>query len=207
MPIPFVAAPFTLLTLVAPEMTEAGRERFYGSYPGWALRADQSAAVFHEIIVDPNGRVDRCDVIDFVGSERLAKEICRVIKKRNYSPAVGASGAASYGKIVDVSRMMLLGTKMGQEVAQVVASPDFELAVESLPLAENGRKNVQIVVQVGISGGVQDCLPNSPSDEKYAVVACQSVANEKLQSEKNSAGVAVPYVQKLNVAFVADQGE
>lgn len=65
-----------------------------GDYPADALRAAATGSVLVRLVIDVEGRVSECHLVESSGHASLDAATCRILRKRGrYRPAVGADGA------------------------------------------------------------------------------------------------------------------
>src|SRR5690606_15185341 len=76
---------------------EGVQRRLSSTYPSWAVREGRSSATSMEVVVEPDGTVRECTVVEFIGSERLATEECTNLARRKLRPATDAQGKPVIG--------------------------------------------------------------------------------------------------------------
>ena len=65
-----------------------------GDYPAEALRAAATGSVLVRLVIDVEGRVSECHLVESSGHASLDAATCRALQKRGrYRPAIGADGA------------------------------------------------------------------------------------------------------------------
>ena len=192
-----------VLALAAPQISEDSFRRS-ADYPQWALLAEQSAFAYFELFVAPDGEVLRCDMLAFVGNERLAKSFCRVSTQRKPIPATDSDGKPAYGKLRLEMKMLLPGTKMGDEVEAFTANPEYQLVVKSLPPEDGEKKQIKLAIQVGGDGSVEACANQEGADSIYTRAACAALQNDRFAPETGKDGLPLSYVAEVTVDFVLD---
>jgi hypothetical protein len=160
--------------------------------------------VFADLLVGPDGRVERCKVIYSEGSTRDDERYCqRTIGLESGEPARGPDGNPAYG----VARFDLIVRPVGVRNVRVpTRPPDIELTVGSLPEEFGSKLKVAVVIFVSESGAVLNCerYPSTTAPASYASAACQQLRQMALPVMQNQADVAVAYVVGLDVDFVVE---
>ena len=197
--------PLAAMALAAPSLPPATAGKAPSDYPAWAVRTGQSAFVYYEMFVDPDGEILRCDILTSAGSERLAKEICAMRRRIKLVPAVDSDGNPSFGKIREETKLFLPGTPLGEEVAKLKARAEFELAVESLPPENDGRLEVDLAMHIATDGLVTACTGKEGAQAAYAKAACAALESQPFALETTADGAPVSYVREVSVEFVAEQ--
>lgn len=168
------------------------------------LPAVPAGNVFADLLVGPDGRVERCKVIYSEGSARDGERYCqRAIGLKSGEPALGPDGNSAYG----MADFDLVARPVGVPKARVPSRPaDIELTVETLPAQFGSKLRVRVAVFVSDSGAVLNCERDSISTApaSYATAACQQLRQMPRPVMRNRADEAVSYVDGVAVDFVVE---
>lgn len=171
----------------------------YTDYPGWALRQNKSAAALIDIIVNPNGKPLKCDVVSSSGDQELAQDICKVFLRKKYRPARLRTGEAAFAFDTTLLRFFVPGNPIGDQIANSTQSPSLTLHANRLP---DGAEfaDVTIVLAADEAGHVTDCV-GSPNEKKQSLVAAVCRNPDALRREARSGpdGRPIKYVTTVKV--------
>ena len=120
-------------------------------YPVGSVQKGRSAAALVRLLVNPTGRVVRCDTMATVGNGSLAREVCARARHRSVHPAVGADGSAAWSQATMMASFYAAGLPEADEVAKSGPTPDAELTVSRLPGGAD-RADVKVVLAVDEQG-------------------------------------------------------
>lgn len=186
--------------LSAPSPTTAFQTN---DYPSWALQKEESAGSILQLDVDPSGKVTRCVNVKTVGSEKLAKEMCSILRRRRLAPARLQNGQKVHAFLQQYVSMFLPDTESGRMVMSQQAAPDAELAVNKISGSES-EASLAIILAYDEAGAVTDCGPAMPKqDAALTKVACSQRALFDPAVRKDVAGQPVPYVTRKKILFRA----
>lgn len=200
----FILATATVV-LAAPQWPERSSREILSDYPTWALREEQSAFVYFELFVDPKGNVQRCDIVASAGNERLAKQVCTMNRRTKMRPAVDINGEPTFGKRRDEIKLVLPGTELGEEVSNLKANAQYQLAVKSLPPEDGNRKQISLAMQIGRDGLVEACAEKNGDGSAYSEAACTFLQDDRFAIETGKEGTPVSYVNEVSVEFAVEQ--
>jgi hypothetical protein len=190
--------------LSAPRLSFSFADRVNEQYPQWALHNEVSAAALIELVVKPNGLIESCKLLDSVGSERLATEMCEETKGMRLQGATDAAGNPAYG----VFRTLLQLTVPGKDLANAentVEPIDLELTAERLPAGYPGGFVIEIDLMVDGAGTVSSCdgaydgLPTM--FDSYLATACKEAGAVEMAPLAVEDGSTQPYVTRRRVRF------
>ncbi|MCB2080358.1 MAG: energy transducer TonB [Novosphingobium sp.] len=204
--------------LSAPDVVPAEIE-----YPESALRGGKSAASLIDVVVDPNGKAVRCDILRTFGDDNLAAEVCSIQKSWKYKPAISQTGEPTFGIFRTLVKFALLGTPDGDYVDKLVTVPDISLAVTArkLPIRQSRQTldPVQLLVAhpaitfdvaalPGIDGTYLDVTVVVEANADGIVISCES-ASDPSGEEKDAAynAVACKQLNGSNVGKLAGQDD
>jgi len=195
----------------AVQIPERYGEALVNRYPGWAVMNRRSAWALLDIVVRPDGSITFCRVAASGGSDRLAKEFCRIIWNIRLEPARAADATPVHGH---TRLSMAFYSPGGREARDVVAlrrEPDITIDVEGAPLTAEGRRpGFGVAITVEPDGTVTDCQeghelylrasePSAPVPAALVEQACRQVTGTKRGRIVADDGTAVPYVGVLHV--------
>lgn len=176
-------------------------------YPQWALRAGASAGSTDRVMVEPTGKVAQCIHIGEVGDPGLAKEVCRILKRKTLSAPTLRDGQKVHAFLQFTTNLTLPDTAEGRRIDAMRSPPDAELPVNVLP---NGSStDVMIFLAFDAAGNVTDCAAaDFERNNSLAAVACEQRAMFNNAVQKDPSGQPVAYVTRKKVRFsLASQPE
>ncbi|HYD23899.1 MAG TPA: hypothetical protein VEB68_03820 [Croceibacterium sp.] len=190
--------------LSAPRLDARFEEQVNERYPQWALHTETSAAALVELVVKPNGRIERCELLDAVGSERLAEEMCQETEGTRLRPATDAAGNPTYGVMRTLLQLTVPGD--GLATAENTVEPiDLELTHDSLPAGYPGGFVLEVDLLVDRGGSVAACdaaYGGPPAVfEPYVAMACEEARALELAPLAVEGDAARPYVTRRRVRF------
>ena len=190
--------------LSAPRLTPQFDDRLNERYPQWALHTNRSAGALVELVVDPDGRVQSCTLLDTIGSARLAQEMCEETEKMRLLGAQDTEGRPAYG----VVHTLLKFTVDGDELKMVDSAgepADLELTAEALPQGYERGFVVEVDLLVDAEGSVRHCdeaFGGPPARfAAYTELACGKARELAMKPLAVAGGPAGPYVTRLRARF------
>ena len=202
--------PFILTMALALAGPDLGNMVSTRGYPVGSLQKGRSAAALVRLLVDPTGRVVRCETVATVGSRSLAGEVCVRARHRQLRPAVDANGSPAWSQATTMAQFYAPGSPEADEVARSGPSPDAQLTVSRLPRTGGsvaGQADVRVVVAVDEQGQAVDCAidPRPPygTDPKLAAVVCANRAMLGTKPVSDPGGRRLRYVAPMTVRLVA----
>lgn len=172
-------------------------------YPESAFRAGQSAAVFIDLRLSEEGRVTKCKVLSYVGSQDLADLVCPAVAKKTVKPARLATGHPAPAALRTVIRLRLTDVPGSQAINNIDQPPDLELTVQALP---GGAKvlDTAVTAAIGTSGETLTCQAAANAKNTELVgIACSQLQALTIAPLIGSDGLPVPYVTIQRVRFKA----
>lgn len=183
-----------------------------GGYPLGAMQQGRSAAALVRLLVDPNGRVVRCETMATVGYPDLAAQACVRALHRKARAALDAGGSPAWSQATTMVQFYAPGAIEADEVAKSGPTPDAELIVSRLPGGAH-QADVKVLLAVNEQGVATDCAidPRAAglehargADSPMLISAvCASRAALGLKPVIAPDGHAVPYVTTLAVRLSA----
>ncbi|WP_141521581.1 hypothetical protein [Novosphingobium sp. PC22D] len=182
--------------LAAASLAAPGYSIKLNDYPDKALEMGKSAAILADVVVDPKGKLVRCEKLDTFGDAELADEICKIYETKRHEPAHFANGEPAWFMERDVYRMFIPGTPTRTAI-DTLRKPDAILEVNALP---PGMETLDALVVIAIdeAGEVTDCGPDvgdEPSPVIQAVCANADVVPHDVFTTPD--GNAAPYVSRM----------
>lgn len=184
-----IAILMTAPTAVAPvKSTIAGLFRA-DDYPGVMARNGEQGGVALTMLVEPDGKVEKCTVFASSGHKDLDSYTCDVVKLRARFPEVAdQDGKAVYGLYNTIVSWSL------DVPRRYVLPADLELAIDHAPGGVQLPLQFKVAYMYGIDGAISGCrlAPEaSPEPRELVDIACQSFAGGPKQIIRNSKGQAV----------------
>jgi TonB family protein len=178
----------------------------FHDYPMKAFRKHQEGVTRFDLLVDPQGRVEKCTISESSGSEDLDKTTCSLASFRaRFAPARAPGGEATYG----VFRSQAIWVIPEDTLANTSPGPDLQVSINKYPDGTQTPPAVQVAYLVDAQGRVGSCsaLAGSLAQPASLVdVACREVAS-RLSPEpaKTAEGQAVAAVRTAAILFKAPQ--
>ena len=175
------------------------------TYPTAMLRANKSVSAQIEATINPEGEIESCTLISFVGDEQFAKQVCSLLDKRTWAKSLDPQGRAIYGRIRTAMRFTIPGTKEGIDAQRAKLRPDLEL-----PFPANWQGTDELIVPVAVligqDGRVEACdfqpIPYiNKHAREWADVACEGVSQGNYPPIVTQMGSIQRYVAAQRVRF------
>jgi hypothetical protein len=173
-------------------------------YPQWAAEQNQSAAALIEAVIDPDGKVIRCNTVQQFGSRELADQICNIVlRKRMPGPHTSGKGFCERALV----RFFLPETSEGLAISKLQQPPDFVFAVNQLPNDQTSL-TAEVNLMVDQNGQVTDCVASSPNTNEAAVNAICSM-RDQLGATKmvDSKGQPFSYVLARTIQLTVQESQ
>jgi len=170
-------------------------------YPSWAVASEVSAAALVDVLIDPQGKVVRCETVTTYGPAKLAREVCQAISRKRLSPTRTAEGQPIHVALRTLMRFYLPETSDGKRVRALQQPSDVLLTVTSLPSgAKSARVSVDLLVDE--SGGVISCEPLiAGSEATLAAAACKARGQLGISKMVDNEGKAIRYMTTRKIEF------
>jgi TonB family protein len=174
----------------------------YADYPAEAFRGGDEGTTAIRLLVDPQGRVEKCYIILSSGSKSLDSASCQLPTRRaRFRPATNVQGEliyATYDTTINWAMLSPNGKYQKTSVAETV------LTINKLPAGFDYGQIVRIEMLISDNGAVLGC--KAVKDEavpKLAALACtRLVATMQPEPLKNAPGANVESVRLVPVRFV-----
>jgi len=173
-------------------------------YPPIAMRSGGDLTVDFSLLVSPEGKVARCDIIESSGLPDFDRQTCVALTNRaKFKPATDEQGQAVhniYNGIISMGLKRHGGAPSGRRPS--LRAADIELQVQRLP---NGalEESVGIVTKVDPTGHVILCEPASPeqSSARLTEIACAQAQASYAAIQTDGDGKPVTMIRSLRVTF------
>jgi len=138
---------------VPPVRPSADLSALFGprDYPLEAIRRAEHGDVGFRLVVGPNGRVTRCDILASSGSRALDEVTCRILRERaRFRPARDSLGRPVADVVVSRVHWEM---PQAAALATYIASGDYPM--EALRRRQQGRVEFELII--GADGRPADC--------------------------------------------------
>jgi hypothetical protein len=176
-------------------------------YPPSALQKNEAGYVGFSVLIDPDGKTEKCDVIAPSAFRDLNDLSCSLVMRRaRFTPAIGSNGQPAYGLFRSWASWLVAADSatMNRLMKSYPrrSNIDLTLFVRAAKLPDP----IDLVISVDASGMICDCQAKSPSAAPVITrIACEQL---KLQWKPATAatvtGQAVQTVQTARVGFSLD---
>lgn len=173
----------------------------FNEYPLDELRADRGGEVYYKALINPAGKAELCVIERATMSTGDQSRFCgRVKSSFRYKPVTGPDGLPTY--FLRKERWYYFLPDVGGK-APPPSGADFEIDVQSLPKALNGRVEVRVNVAVNAAGNLTQCdAPAEATQAALAKLACDQLPTIwAVMPEKNATGEPIAYVRQMRVEF------
>lgn len=165
------------------------------------VQAQANGGVLFKVIFDPEGKPNRCIIVQRLGDASVEPLVCGIIFKRFRSrPSVGAEGQPTY-MVFQRSAVFSTGTSK----ASLKATPLIVTDVTGSLDAKDDGKRMALAVAVDRDGAIIKCAPTQWAKGKeiyLADAACRSLpAKWERAPEVNAANQPVEYLRGFEIEF------
>ncbi|PHP17614.1 hypothetical protein CG471_21810 [Sphingobium sp. IP1] len=172
-------------------------------YPADARKRGEEGILWFVILVSPEGRVVRCDIVQSQLSSELNEKTCSLVTARaKFRPATDETGAPIYSEWQTRMEWFLPSQRQPSTTQSITMPVDMEIQVQKLPKGAR-EKSVGLVVKIDTDGHVTHCQGIKPdkNDAKLVNVACTQARALTMESGKDNDGRPIPFVRAMLVAF------
>lgn len=178
----------------------------FHDYPMKAFEKHWEGVTRFELLVDPNGRAEKCTIIGTSGHEELDKTTCSLaVFRARFAPARDADGKPAYG----MYRSQAVWVIPEDSLPATNPGPDLQVSINQLPDRTLDPPAVQVAYIADQEGRVSGCnlLSGSPAQPTALVeIACREVASRlSVQPVTTARGQPVAVVRTAAVLFTIDQ--
>ncbi|GEM_PF-2858684 len=162
--------------------------------------------IYVEVFVDPDGVVLECDVLEYEGSRRISRQICRQAVGKD----IGEGARNDAGQ--PAHAVMMLSRVQGQNPdenlgaappAALVRAAQLQVMVAQLP-GDGRNRRVDVLTEIAADGSVAACAPVLGDADAFTRIACDQATTHRFDSRDGGDGRPVSYVITLSVDFVLD---
>lgn len=150
-----------------------------------------------EIVLQPDGHVASCAVVDSGGDSAIVERMCPKIMRFKVDGVARVDGEPAYGRFR--TRMVVFDGSMPR--MQPMA-PNYTLTVAAMPKGTGPKVDVQIVAHVAADGQVLECAGVNGRLTGFYAAACGQLGPDLLKPVIDGAGTSVPYVAYMSMRFV-----
>ncbi|MEO6040841.1 MAG: hypothetical protein ABIP41_02975 [Croceibacterium sp.] len=176
------------------------------NYPAAMVQANKS--IFAEIaaVINPDGEIERCGVLTFIGDAQFAKGVCGLLDKHMWNKSLDTEGRPIYALIKTGLKFSIPSTRVGREVQSAKQHADLQLP---FPYEWRGRADevdVPLSALIGDDGHVEACrfqpAPLTKKDARdLADLACESIGRQSFGPIPTNKGSITRYVVTENIRF------
>lgn len=174
------------------------------AYPDWVRDVEESTAVEVMMTVNKQGEVVACDVLQFVGDERLAGMLCRVWVGRRIREARTSQRERTYARwhsIIVWSDGTPEDDRSDELRARGIRSLSVRLSEDELAqLTEEGHQR-DVLVEMDRSGSVVACQHAGDWPADIERLACARARQQTFAPLLDGKGEPVSYVTNLEIHF------
>jgi TonB family protein len=180
-------------------------------YPPGALDRNEQGAVYFQVVVNPEGRVDTCTILLSSGYNDLDYATCQLVTKRaRFSPAQDQDGKPIYGTYRQVINWRISNRPFGTDVVSTpTIPPDLDLTINKAPPGVTLPLAFDVSSFVKANGAANGCRfsPKPLVTQQVAPpqvlvdLACNAVLQSALAPIRNSKNEPVDASNSATVRF------
>jgi len=172
-------------------------------YPTWAADEGQQGSVGFELLVGPDGKVERCTVLVSTGHPELDSYTCDLLKKRaSFAATVNAQGKPAYGVYRNV-----VSWSLDSPAAPMELAPDLELQISRAPTGVSLPLEFSVSYMSSPTGAVSGCrlaYKAKPAPKVLLDIACRAFSSGPPEIVRNVKGEPVDAWIVSTVRFTQD---
>jgi TonB family protein len=171
-------------------------------YPSRALAQDESGPVGFALVIDPNGKVTNCHVVETSGFVDLDQVVCPLLEKRAmFKPARDGAGAAITAVYHGTFTWKLPGEAGKKLAARRPAQLDLSVSLERLP--QSYGRPALVRVHFAQAGKADSCRAELTSgNAALDKIACEQAIAQATAPEARVDGLR-PDTRMVSVTFEA----
>jgi TonB family protein len=175
-------------------------------YPPGALDRNEQGAVYFQVIVNPEGRVDNCTILLSSGYNDLDYVTCQLVTKRaRFSPAEDEHGKPIYATYRQIINWRISNRPFGADGALPPSvPPDLDLTINHAPPGVRLPLRITLSYFVKTTGTVSHCQTSDtsmPAPEVLVGLACNAVMQSPIDVIRNRDNVPVDASETATVRF------
>lgn len=164
---------------------------------------DDDAIADVEIVLQPDGHVRACKVLNGWGSRVTLEQLCPHIMRFAVKTIAKVDDEPAYGKFR--TRLTVTESRPSQLPPR---RPDYTLSVAAMPDGIAGPVDVLIVARVAADGTMMECSNFGGGGGPFVAAACRQLGQRPLQVLTDASGQPVSYITRVSMRFVGpDQAE
>ena len=190
--------PLLLLAAAAGQHPSEAQPAFTaGDYPEEALQHGEQGTAFVRLLIDTNGKVDTCSVLESTGYPDLDRHTCWLIQTRaKFVPAKDENGRPVFG-LFRVPVTWALG-----HAPQVTVNPGFDITINHEPAGVQLPLKMRISYFVTPTGTITKCHQSETNGPPVLVdVACKVAAATPYGIVRDHAGAPVTAMDDVTIRF------
>lgn len=188
---PIVA--FAAASLIALPVPRDSRQ-LVENYPASAIMQEKSGAARIRVLINPNGKPYRCELIQLFGDQVFAKAACDAYSRIQTTVPRKHDGQPAYAVASPLARYTLAGFA-GERVRQIPNPVDVGLSTASV----STPVTFSIAIEVETDGKVSYCEANGEARPELLSLACADLQTRGRFVVTNEKGEPVSYVTSLEV--------
>lgn len=155
-----------------------------------------------KVLVNPEGRILECAVMQLSGSEEVAKRMCDIFKGRKIKRARTFQGHPAYGLTVFRTGFHASPSQPPPDLGPKY-SEKLVISVDRLPSSDAGEliSSLPIGLSIGPRGEVEACQSLEESSESAAAIGCRQAVDRRFDILRDAQGSPVQYVRQIEVNF------
>lgn len=192
------SAAFTAPQQIAGEIRDS-------DYPREAKRDSTGGTVSITMQVDPEGKVERCDVRLTSGGSVLERATCELVQKRfRFRPARNESGNPIHAVLTQTVSWLMGGSR-----ERHYRYAELTLQLNKIPKKFDLDKTRRLALLTSPEGAIRDCLATwEPGETALGSAACREAkAGFKPEPVRDASGNPVEAVRIIEVHFKKQTGK
>ncbi|MBB4613688.1 hypothetical protein [Novosphingobium taihuense] len=129
----------------------------------------QSVAARIEVIVRPDGLIEKCTVLETVGPASVARQLCNAQKPRTWKAAVGSDGNLTFGVVREWVKLVVPGSTNQSRISGIEDPVD---AIIAMPPGLDGAASREVTVFVEMDEQGTPVACRAAQDAGMADLAC-----------------------------------
>lgn len=167
---------------------------------------EQTAAARVALWIDPKGKVRGCDLVDFEGNERSAKQLCRGMVGARLAAARDSDGAPAYSfYVTDLTAYPSDDRWRAEQMKANLKGPtglaDITISLEQMPNAFFWKSTQSLALLIDQDGQMTHCQSDGDHNQSWVQVACEKAELIEFEPKLSREGVPTPYVRNLTVSY------
>ena len=167
---------------------------------------EKTAAARVALRIDPKGKVRSCDLVDFGGNEKSAKQLCRAIVGTRFTAAKDTNNDPAHSLYVtDLSAFpsddRWRAEQMKDNLEGALGKTDIALSMANMPDAFFWKSTQTLAVMIDKDGKMTHCQSEDFQDQPWVHIACRKANAMAFDPFHSQQGLPVPYIRNLTVRY------